>query len=226
MAASEREDVVPGAWELREQQRVLCGILHVETTSVAWALALRNLDIPGPIIPLTGMPFDHARNSAVQHMLSGPFQWMFFLDSDVAPPRDAVRRLLAHRQPIVSGLYARRSPPEGIPVMLKDGKWIRDYQPNALVEMDLVGAGCLLVHREVFEKVPPQRPGHPWFDWRVNMAGHLPPGECLSEDFTWNAWVRKHGYRILVDTSIVCRHIGMAEATPGQFKPLDTRAET
>ena len=49
---------MPGAWELRQQSSVLCAILHTDNTTVAWALGLRNLILPGGIMPIAGMPYD------------------------------------------------------------------------------------------------------------------------------------------------------------------------
>src|SRR5207249_1057322 len=143
--------------------------------------------------PLAGMPYDHARNAAAMMSLDGGFSWCGFLDSDIIPPRDAFVRLMAHNLPICSAVYSRRSPPAAIPVMLKNGQWITEYPANSLIEVDLVGAGCIVIHRSVLQALPPQRPGKHWFDWRVDMRGILPPGECLSEDFTFALHSRKNG---------------------------------
>lgn len=211
-----------GAWELSNHEAVQVCILHTDVVTLAWSFGLRNLIIPGglPILPLAGMPYDHARNAGAQEALNRGAQWCFFLDSDVIPPRDTIPRLMAHRQPIMSGVYHRRSPPHAIPVMLKDGRWLTDYPKNAIIEVDLVGAGCLLVHRSCLEATPPQRPGKRWFDWTVDMAGHMEV--CTSEDFTWNNWVRKHGFKVLADTSVQCRHVGYGEAMLHSFLPLNT----
>ncbi len=206
-----------GSWEWKQRHQVLCGILHVEHTSIAWAFGLRNLQIPGQIIGLAGMPFDHARNAACQHALANGYDWLFFLDSDVIPPHDAVLRLMAHNLPIVSGVYHRRSPPHGLPVMLKGGGWMTSYPPNSLIDVDFVGAGCLLMRRDLLEAmankpIDPRR-GKTFFDWRVDMGHLLPQGEALSEDFAMNLHIRKElGIKTMVDTSIICRHVGLAEA--------------
>lgn len=213
---------MPGAWEIMKRNSVLVGVLHVDTTTVAWSLGLRSLIIPGPEpMCLAGMPFDHARNMASMRLLESGLDYLFFLDSDVVPPRDTILRLMSYKQPIVSGVYCRRSPPASIPVMLKNGAWY-DAKPNTGIhEVDLVGAGCLLISREVIQNLPPQRPGKHWFDWRVDMQGILPHHECLSEDFTFCHHARQNGYRILVDTGIQCKHVGLAQATYGKFEPLD-----
>ena len=213
-----------GSWEIREQRKVLLYSIHTEITTMAWAAGFRNLILPGSYTFLSGMPYDHARNSAVQQFLASPFEWLFSLDSDVIPPRDAILRLLAHNQPIISGTYFRRSPPHGVPVAIKDGKWVDRYRPGEILEVDLVGAGCLLVHRSVWERVPPQRVGKQWFDWRVDLkgTGAYPDHECMSEDFTLCQHWRKHGLRVLLDTGVVCRHAGLSQAVPGALVPLET----
>lgn len=214
-----------GAWELLQQHNVLCAVLHTDNTTVAWSFGIRNLIIPGQVLGLAGMPFDHARNAAAKHCLDHGFQHLFFLDSDVIPPHDALLRLLAHKKPVISGVYHRRSPPAGVPVAIKNGSWLMVPPNSGVVEVDLVGAGCLLIRRDVLEQFPPHRPGKPWFDWRVDMQGHLPQGECLSEDFTFCAALKqKMGIPVLLDTSVQCRHVGYSQATWGAMNPLDTMA--
>lgn len=219
---------MPTAWELKEANRVLTVILSVETTSVRWALGLRKLQIPGPDpVPIGGLPFDHARNVGAQMALDKGCEYVFFLDSDVVPPPDAVLRLINHRRPIISGMYCRRSPPETVPVMMRGGQWVTDIPHlgrDPVVEVELVGAGCLLIHRTVLERMArecPLAPGKPWFYWKSDLAGLVPPGEATSEDysFCWQARNRM-GVPVLVDTSIRCKHLGMAEADLGTFKPM------
>jgi hypothetical protein len=224
------------AWEIQQANQVLIGILHTDTTTMAWSFGLRNLIVPGreelrkwnPFMPLAGFTFDHARNVAAKTMLDLGAQWIFYYDSDVIPPKDALLRLLAHRQPFISGMYCRRSPPHGYPVMIRNGVgWVTDFVPGSVIEVDLVGAGCLLIHRSVLEKLPEHRLGKPWFDWRVDLQGLIPNGEALSEDFTLCKAVReKLGVRVLVDTSIKCRHAGYAEADFGTLQPLNCTPTT
>jgi hypothetical protein len=212
---------MPGSWEIKERQKVLLATIHTDATTMHWAAGFKNLVIPGSFIFRTGMPYDHCRNSCVQEFLMGPWEFLFFLDSDVIPPPDCILRLLSHNLPIISAMYCRRSPPHSVPVMMKNHQWITRFPMGSLVEAELVGAGALLVHRSVFEKVPPQRPGKPWFDWRVDMKGHMADPLCLSEDYTWNHHIRQHGYKIYVDTSIRCKHVGLAEADYGTFLPAN-----
>jgi hypothetical protein len=113
--------------------------------------------------------------------------------------------------------------------MIRKGQWVTQFPQGKVIEVDLVGAGCLLIHRQVLEKLPPSRPeaGKTFFDWKVDMMGMLPPGEALSEDFTFNFNCYKHlGFKPLVDTSIRCRHIGYGESDYGSFKPMEVQVQT
>lgn len=214
-----------GSWEIGSKS-VLCGILSVETVTTAWAAGFRKLVIPGPVQFVSGMPFDMARNSLAQRAIDMGVSHIFYLDSDVIPQPDAVMRLLAHNKPIVSGMYSRRSPPHGVPVMLKGGQWLYNFPKGQTFEVDLVGAGCLLIETDMLRQLPPIDPnrGKHWFDWRVDMSSLLPPGEALSEDFSYCLHARKHGFSVLVDTSVEARHVGLAQATHGNFVPCETVA--
>ncbi len=210
---------MPSAWDWKQANQVVTCVLHVENVTFHWSLGFRRLQLPGPEpIGVTGLPFDHARNEACKTAKESGCEWLFFLDSDVIPPPDAVLRLMAHRKPIVSGVYFRRSHPAGVPVMMKPlGHWLVNYPTNALIEVDVVGAGCLLIHRSVLETLPPQRPqeGKTFFDWRVDCKGVMPPEECLSEDFTFcfpkGVWVSGSKLKRIEDVKIgdrVVTHTG------------------
>lgn len=211
-----------GAWEIRQQNSVLCGILHTDIAPIAWSLGFRNLIIPGAVLPVSGMPYDQGRNVMCMRALEMGFEWLFMLDSDVVPPHDAVTRLIAHKEPIISGMYCRRSPPVAVPVMIKGPTWHTQFPMGSIQEVDLVGAGCLLIHRTVLERLPAIAPdrGKHWFDWRVDMPGPN-DGTHLSEDFSFCLHAKNHGYKILVDTSIHCRHIGLAQSTYGRLDACD-----
>lgn len=218
-----------GCWELPNQ--VLVSTLQVDLVTTAWAYGMRNLIIPGniPPLPLAGMPYDMARNMACQRALELGADYLFFLDSDVIPPRDAIVRLINHRVPFISGMYSRRSPPWSVPVMIKNGTWFTDFIKGSVVEVDYVGAGCMLIARSILEQLPPIDPNRNkrWFDWRVDMQGITSSGDALSEDFSFCKQVRqKLGIPTLVDTSVECKHVGFAEATYGHYRPMECTSVT
>lgn len=211
-----------------QRPNVLVAILTRETVTTKWAANHRNMQLPhgSSVSYLSGMPFGHARNSAAQSTLDHGFEWLMFVDDDVCLPADAIPRLMSHGKDIVSGVYYRRALPIQ-PVMLKykpDGKeaeWITAWNPpGVLIEVDLVGAGCLLIHRRVLERMP-----KPWFIWELEpevtkyiRAGMGTPESdpVHSEDFSFcrNA-KRLHGLKVFVDTSIICEHVGYGSSREG-----------
>lgn len=186
-----------------------------------WALGLRALSLPekSAILPLAGLPFDHARNALVKEMIRVNYDWIFFLDDDVLPPPDAFEKLRAHGKLAASGLYFRRTLPL-IPVALHDTmpypSPIGGYLPGQQIEVDLVGAGCLLLHKKIFETLP-----KPWFEWRRDRED-LPERERVSEDFAFCRKLREYGVKILLDTSVECTHMGYGQSdVEGRFTPLE-----
>lgn len=212
---------MPGSWEERGPQ-VLVAILTREFVSAQWASGLRELQLPPGTPPphfIAGRPFDDARNHACELALKEGIPSVFFLDDDVIPPSDAYFRLAAHQKEIVSGLYYRRhGPTPVVPCMQVNGQWVTAYTIPALLEVDLVGAGCLLLQTSILARLK-----KPWFEWRISRED-LPPNQRMSEDFQFCYEARRAGLKIHVDTSIQCLHVGMgkarAEVAGGTFTPL------
>lgn len=194
------------------------GILTREWVSTWWALGLRNLALPGGshVEILSGVPFDHGRNSVVKKALSRGDTHVFFLDDDIIPPPDAFERLSSHELPVVSGLYWRR---KGVitPVAYADSGGSVNPVKNisrSPLEVDAVGAGCLLVETGVFSLVHP-----PWFEWRSDRSD-LPTHERTSEDISFSRKLRAGGVPIVVDTRVKCSHLGWGVAAEGEFRPM------
>jgi hypothetical protein len=210
---------MPGAWEL-PTPNVYVSTLTREIVTTKWASSYRNMQLPpGSVCTfVAGMPFDHARNTACEAVLNNGFQWLFFLDDDVCIPPDTIHRLVAKNADIISGLYYRRAPPI-VPVARvinekKEVLWVESWNPpGATIEVDMVGAGCMLIHRRVLEKM-----SKPWFEWELSRPDPLPlarPALRGSEDFAFCLRAKLHGFKIYLDTSIQCQHIGLGESQIG-----------
>lgn len=214
---------MPGSWEL-QQPSVLVAVLSAkDMVPIKWAYHMRNLRLPPAhnITTLSGMTYDHARNNAVQTMLQGGHKWLMFIDDDTCVPSDAFERLASHNLDIVSGLYYRRSQPIGHPVMLRETDkgpmWIDSFRPGEVVEADLVGAGCLLIHRRVLEQLAGPLENR-WFRW---MMESTQANERCSEDFFFCRQARKAGFKIYVDTLVQCEHVGLASASIRGYHPAE-----
>lgn len=210
---------MPGAWE-QMPFLAMCTLTR-ETVNFKWAAAVRDLVLPprSQHLYTSGMPFDAGRNSVAAQALSVGCEWVFFLDDDVIAPADTVARLMRHGKKICSGLYFRRSPPLAPVAMQLEResgmpKWIPIPKADAgLIQCDYVGAGCLLIHRSVFEKLP-----KPWFKWQADNES-LPPNQRISEDFHFCKGARFAGFNLWLDPSCRCGHIGYAVSQEGGLLP-------
>lgn len=147
------------------------------------------------------IPIDVARNSLVANFLvkRPEATHVLFWDDDVLPPRDALLRLWAHNEAIVSGLYFRKAPPHeplmsvkvvsptGITGMSPFIHWEEDKS----YYVDGVGMGFCLIRRDVFQNIE-----HPWFEFGT-----------WSEDYMFCEKAQEAGYKIKIDTSIKLQHV-------------------
>lgn len=228
---------MPHSWEIVQQRAESCliGILAPPGgVSVDWAFSFNNMVKPQlyDVIRVSGLPFGEARTQMAYQCINGGYQWLFQLDADVLAPIDTISRLMSHRLPIVSGLYNQRFPTwlgasgEYLPVMFNevigaDGVFakqpITEFTPGSLVEAAYVPAGCLLIHRSVFERFIANGIKR-IFEWTLHQAAE-PPGTGRSEDFEFSARARALGYKCIVDTSIIAIHETTAQVTSKGLLP-------
>ena len=210
---------MPGAWE-KGRPEVMVATLTRGIVPVQWASAWRDLQLPAEhrSIRLSGMPFDHARNTAVKRCLEFNFEWLFFIDDDVVVPPDAYIRLRSHEADIISGLYYRRALPIQPVAMLRNADGSSRYaafNPGETVEVDLVGAGCLLIHSRVLREMKP-----PWFEWKLDHE-NLAENQKVSEDFDFCIKAKALGFQIFLDTMVQCEHVGQGKSfVGGRFEPV------
>jgi len=187
------------------------GHVHVRNAAFCEYQAMRQkepLEVNG--IPLSicsskaiDCPVDYNRNQAVSMFLAkGSWTHLFFLDSDVEPPLDAIDRLLALEAPVATGLY---------PLMLREGlRWAvlnkdaggvyrcrkaLDFV-DAPFQVDGAGAGCLLIRRDILSDM-----SWPYFRWDLTA-----PGRKTGEDVFFSKKLNASGVRITVDPTVLCKH--------------------
>lgn len=155
----------------------------------------------------SGPNVSNARNRVVSRFLESDDDWLLMLDTDMIFPEDSAERLLSHEQPIVSGLYYQPGNPP-FPCMYQNigvGYYasINEWPDGALVKADSVGAGFLMVHRDVFTHISyviPNRSAQ-WFQ-EIQMGMKL-----VGEDFAFCARAAECSYQVTVDTSLRAGHI-------------------
>jgi hypothetical protein len=102
-----------------------------------------------------GCYLTQSRNKLVSGALKHDPEYLFWVDSDMVFPADALVRLLQHKKDIVGATYARRAPPYDMLGHLPKGT---DLVAGGLVEADVLPTGMLLVRADVFRKLK-----WPWF---------------------------------------------------------------
>lgn len=232
------------SWERETKPRIVIGILHKDVVDTNMIYNTLMLDRPGwrsIVLFESGRPYDIARNNVATRCLESGAEWCFFWDSDLMIPSNAITRLTSYNLPIVGGLYYRRHPEIWPEVFRNIGKGVlspiskKDVDmlslQGGLFDVDAIGCGCLLIHRQVFEALKdhvPQRAfrvvGPPmgeirfyeFFKWGIGREDSVDT-PAYSEDLTFCMLAKKHGFRIVCDPLVNCTHIVTMGIKDGQL---------
>jgi hypothetical protein len=190
------------------KKRILIAIPTAKNIEVDTFKSIYDLEIPEGYTAdfqyFFGYNIDQIRN-LIAHWACN-YDYLFSVDSDIAFESDTLKKLLAHDQDMVSGLYIQR----------KFGHHILElYEHNGhggvvnipydkiknkgLIEIAGCGFGCVLVKAQVFRDI-----GYPQFEYH----SALDHANTVSEDNDFCRKARDRGFKIYADTSIQCRHIG------------------
>lgn len=153
-------------------------------------------------------PVDFARNVAVQEMRKANAEWLLQIDNDVAPPMNvlAILETIGNRK--IVGLPCPIEYEGGLG-FISTGKFslnVATQRGNDLHELHLmtapgwsevddVGSGCLLVHRDVFAALK-----EPWFECSRKS------GYVAGEDFGFCDKARAAGFSVWTHGDFPCRH--------------------
>lgn len=164
-----------------------------------------------------------AMNSAVEAVLTHEYSGLIAFDDDCLPPVDAITRLIQHAEAghhYVAGMgYMRNYPhtttvgkyyPEGMTLLANTQEacgfyWLDKLptQPRGLLEVDFCGVPIVLMTRHLLERV--EKP----------LFGFNDPSGQMTHDVFCARRVQAAGFKVLVDTSIECGHIGPAPLITG-----------
>ncbi len=128
-------------------------------------LAKNNINFTFKIFKQQGI--DNARNCAVKDFLSSNYEFLFFVDSDIVMNGQTILKLLRKKKKVVSAIT--RLAPDLVNAFYKVKRshvfrsGYRNYflgqivklprDSNNLILVDAVATACLLIHRDVFEKL-------------------------------------------------------------------------
>ena len=161
------------------------------------------------ILQLGGYPVDRMRNLLVQEFMESDFSYLLMIDDDILPPED-VLDMARHGKDIVGAVCYAWNQRVGIfsviynsdpdnPGGYKRMGIGREVENKGLLETELIGSGCFMIHRRVFETL-----GQPYFRTLLNK-NRLDLVD--SEDFDFCRRAKKAGFRVYIDTDRVCGHI-------------------
>lgn len=183
------------------------------------------------------------RNEVVADFLALDAEWLWMVDDDMQIAPDVLEKLfdvVEHTTNIfvVGGLYANVGLDGGVIPMTyyySDDNRVENYSAANIgrmilkgaksAEVDSTGAGCLLVHRSVFE-VMLEKWGAPmaWFanDLIPDASGKL---VVQGEDHTFFRRVREIGHKVHVRLDVDIAHFKPIALTNDQLVELSKRAD-
>jgi hypothetical protein len=171
------------------------------------------------------------RNKAVRAFLDGSqAEWLWFIDSDMSFTDTIVDDLVASadptERPVMGGLcFAALRPRAVAEHPLRAHRfliqptiygWVDtddevgvvpflDYPRESIVECQATGAACLLIHRDVMEKVRAQY-GESWFTEWTHPTGLKGKPRTFSEDISFMFRLAACGIPVHVNTAIKTSH--------------------
>jgi hypothetical protein len=156
-----------------------------------------------------------ARNSLVASFMASDATDLFFVDSDLAWERGALCRLVDRKEPLVCGLYPKRTEPLEWPLLLREDKNLTPDPQTGLLEIAGAPGGFMRIKREVIEALiaanpaleydepfAPKRTAHSLFDFARQGRNYI------SEDYVFCARYRTLGGKVWADPNITFDHIG------------------
>lgn len=152
-----------------------------------------------------------ARINLADIAVNGDFDYVFWMDSDMIIPADALKKMLDADKDMVTGLYfQRRGKHEPViysSVGGNDRIVYADYPKDKLFRVDACGFGCVLMKKNVIHKLA--------LEWCGETFQPFPGiGEDLSFCYRW----RRSGGEIWCDPSIKCGHIGEYVFTEADYE--------
>jgi hypothetical protein len=143
----------------------------------------------------------HNRNDMIDLAVNNDCTHIFFLDDDMAPPADIVKRLAAHNVDIASGLYLSRNFPH-MPIFFDKAyeNGLNKYSAltpgrTGLQKGVNCGFGCVLINLEVFKRM--EKP--------YIRLGEIVKDEWCDDIGFFNR-VRAFGYDVYCDFDVCVGH--------------------
>jgi len=191
-------------------------------------------------VEIDTMIVSKARNALVTSARDAKCEVVWFIDNDTLPSPDAGIMIdQALQLQVVSGVYYNRRPPfppQVYEAADNDGfvgmYWpVMEYPDGGLREEAAIGAGCVCVRIDVFEKLTAnwearaKKAAEEVSDLPIrNIVANLSPWfeflEKKGEDMYFSERLKEAGIPIWVNWDIKCEHIGYARYSEQHFLAL------
>jgi hypothetical protein len=161
-------------------------------------------------IDIYGEKVDVARNYLMDMCIESGAKYMFFVGEDTVAPFYAFEKLheVAEKNPdaVVTGVYYMKI--SGPMIMKNENGYV--YMPNCdpgqVIEVDQTGMDCMLIPISILKAMKEAEPDLP-FCCIYPGDDELP---FIGEDNFFVHRLKKHGYRLLVNTDVQCLHMDLA----------------
>jgi len=164
------------------------------------------------------------RHNVAAHETINNYDRLLFMDTDQIYPPDYIEMMLAHEEPIVSGLNVSRYHPFEVTAYKLDGEENHGTTPVPLFSSiqppddqrifgcDLTGTAALILDPVIFKKLP-----LPYFKDVFDRTGCR---RLIPDDFYFCWQLSKAGIKITVDQNIVVKHIAKMVVSPYNGKDI------
>jgi len=206
-------------------KRVLIAITTAETVCQETMQSIYELEKPEDV--QTELRIHHSynvadgRNELVQIMYNEGFDYIFFVDSDVVLPKNALVDLYNMQWYMCVGTYPRKE----MQTFTDQDPWTTLYwhndnnktkycpyfmpfsvlKPGIIVPVDGCGLGCALLSRQLFDLLP-----YPWFVFahEGNPSDENHDEYCIGEDLYFCRSVIRADIQPWAHGSVICGHVG------------------
>lgn len=198
------EKTQQGIFDLLDSDEISCALLTLQGTNIAYT---RNRLV------------NEDRSDLMYQKLDDNFTHYLFIDADVVPTVDAIKKLISYDLDVVSAAYKSREQSHtytaGVFSKTENGEFKDALKlqsdSEGLMEVDWVGGGCLLVKKEVLEKTP-----FPWFNYpiaQITKNGNV-HRKLIFEDLGFCMNVKDAGFKIYVDCDTEVTHLARNYNSP------------
>lgn len=159
-----------------------------------------------------------ARNDTIQIARDGDFDDLIWIDSDIEWQADWFYKLLDYDLDVVGATYPKKSDKEEY--VLKQSKKSNFYKDTTLVEVDGLGTGFARMSKKAINYLWDSSDSY--IDTKDNKERRmicdvqLIDKQMYSEDIVMFMKLKQGGFKIYLDTSMTCNHIGPKKFT-GNF---------